>query len=302
MPTSVGTTSHYTYPAGRSRAEFRRMVAKVFGHWSGTATGSGSTTTLPDTRLSRYVDDHFIGVQCWVKWKATSAAGYTAYVTDFVSLTGLLTFTPALGAAVASGDAYELFRYVTKDDIEDALNEVCKGGQAIHTLTPTTDQSLDYDISAIGTLHRPSQILGVMYRSLGDTGTIPVAIRGYTIQENAGVLTLRLPWAPNTSDTVWVVYEIGEQGMVHDDDMTTLPADLVRARAVVWLLDTMLVDQDEQGMAKFGTLARYWRDVRKEAEQALPRPARTSIANSWGVNTTSDQPFDAQGLVTRYAT
>lgn len=279
------------------------MVAKVFGHWTGAATGSGSTTTLPDTRLSRYADDHFIGVQCWVKWKASSAAGYSAFVTDFVSSTGLLTFTPAMGAAVASGDAYELFRYVTKDDIEDALNEVCKGGQAIHSLTPTTDQSLDYAISDISTLHRPSQVLGVMVRALADTTIMPAPVRNWHIEDNAGVLTLRLPSAPNSTDSVWLVYEVGENGLMHDDDMTTLPADLVRARAVVWLLDTMLVDQDEQGMAKFGTLARYWRDVRKEAEQALPRPARTSIAHSWGVTETdNDQPFTAQGLVQRYAT
>jgi hypothetical protein len=279
------------------------MIAKVFGHWEGKATGSGSTTTLPDTRLSRYADDFFIGAQCWVKWKATSAPGYTAYVTDFVSSTGLLTFAPAMGAAVASADAYELFRYVTKDDIEDALNEVCKGGQAYHKLTVNTDQSLAYAISDIGTLHRPSQVLGVLRYALDDNTLLPQPVRGYSLEDNSGVLTLRLPFAPNSNDGIWLVYEVGELGMAHDDDMTTLPADVVRARAVVWLLDTMLVDQDEQGMAKFGTLARYWRDVRKETEQALPRPARTSIAYGWGETVTAnDQPFAAQGLVQRYAT
>jgi hypothetical protein len=295
-------TRHYQYPSGRSRGELRRMVAKVFGHWQGQATSNGTTATLIDTRLSRFADDYFVGAQCWIKWKASSAPGYTAYVTGFVGSTGTLTFAPAMGAATASGDAYELFRYVTKDDIEDALNEVCKGGTAYHQLTPNTDGSLAYTISKIGTLHRPSQVLDVLRYALGDDTQTPQSVRGYRIEDNEGVLTLRLPWALNTSDALWLVYEVGELGMMHDDDMTTLSADVVRARAVCWIIDTLLMDQDEQGMAKFGTLARYWQDKRKDAEQALPRPAVATVMNQWATTPTGDeQPWAALGIISRFA-
>jgi hypothetical protein len=303
MPTSVGTNQSYTYPSGRSRSELRTLVAKVFGHWTGSATGNGSTTTLPDTRLSRFADDYFIGTEVWVKWKSASAAGYTSFVTDFVAATGTLTFAPAMGAAVASGDAYEVFRYVTKEEIDDALAEVCKGGTAWKALTPNTDDHLDYSLNNINTLFRPSQVLEVVRLRLADQTLMPARIHGWSLEDNAGLLTLRLPSAPDTTDSLWLVYEIGEQGLQHDDDKTGLPADLVRPRAVLWLLENMLVDQDEQGLAKYGQLARYWRERLKEAESAMARTPGWAVIHQWTEDSSGPDPlWSALGLVERYAT
>lgn len=302
MTTTTGILTGAYWPAGRSRGELRTLIARVFGHHIGTATSDGTTTTLNDTRLSRYADDFFVGAQVWVKWKPTSAAGYTAYVTDFASSTGTLTFTPAMDAATESGDAYEIFRYVTKDDIEIALNEVCKGGLARHDLTVNTDGSLSYSLNAIAGLHRPSQLVQVWRHRLGDETTLPQVMTGWRLENNRGELTLWLPWAPDTSDALWIVYEMGELGFAHDDDKTSMPVDVIKARAVLWLLGEMLIGQDEQGLAKFGQLTRYWRERLMEAEQALPRPRRMVVQHQWSATATaSEQPFGALGVVQRYA-
>lgn len=302
MPTSAATTVGYHYPAGRSRAELRTLIARAFGgFWRGKATGNGSTTTLLDSRLTRYANDFWIGAQIWVEYKSASAAGYVSYVTDFVAASGTLTFAPAMSQATATGDDYQLFRYVTKEEIEDALNEVCKGGTAHHQLTPNTDLDLDYSLNDISTLHRPAQVLGVYRQSGADDDAQPVPVHHWTLENNAGLLTLRLPYAPTSDDEVWVVYEIGEGGLVHDDDRTTLPADVVRARAVVWLLENMLINQDEQGLAKYGQLLRYWQEQKQIVEQALPRPARFARTYPWSdPGQATDQPWAAAGLQDKY--
>lgn len=301
MATASATQVSYHYPAGRSLAELRAIVARAFGYNEGKATANGTTTTLVDTRLSRFSNDFFVGAQVWVKYKSTSATGYTAYVTDFVSATGTLTFAPALEAATATDDAYAIFRFVTKEEIEDALNEVCRGGQAMHTLTLQTDNDLNYSLNDVPSLHRPSQVLSVLRHQMADDNLQPVPMEGWTIEENAGLLTLRLPYAPFSTDAVYVVYEIGEGGLTTDDTRTTLPPNVVRLRAVVYLMENLLTDQDATGMEKWGQLLRYWRERLAEAEAALQRAPRKAVYYHWGeLARTVDPLLSAFGIEERF--
>lgn len=301
MPTLTGVRNIWSYPAGRSRRELRELVARVFGWWRGQATG-GSTTTIVDNRLaSRYADDYWIGAQAWLETKANAPAGYASWVSDFVASTGTLTVGPAFTAAAASGDYYQLFRYRSKDDIDDALNEVCKGGLAHHPLRPNANLHLDYRVDNVAGLLRAEQIMGVMRHDLADHTLMPIEMLGWRIEEDQGVLTLRLPYAPNTTDGLWIVFEIGEGGMVNDDTRTTVPADLIRVRAVVHLMQTMLADQDTQGMEKWGQQLRYWDEQLKREEAAYQRPARRARMYRWqAVSTNLEQPWAAYGLRDRF--
>lgn len=87
-----------------------------------TATG-GSTTTLVDTARGE-ADDFWSNSWLFISDTTDDAApkGEEALVTDFSAATDTLTFTPAMTAAVGSGDTYELRRYFTAAMIHEAIN------------------------------------------------------------------------------------------------------------------------------------------------------------------------------------
>lgn len=92
-----------------------RVYLKDF--WAGTATSSGSTTTIVDnTRFEE--DDYFNSLP----YCEIYIEGSTRRVTDFDSTTGTITFTPALPAATETGDAYEIHSRYKRAEIKDALN------------------------------------------------------------------------------------------------------------------------------------------------------------------------------------
>ncbi len=303
MTTSSAASAAYYYPVGRSRRELREIVARAFGWWRGRATSTGATTYVDDTRLVRFHDDYWIGAQLWLETQSGAPDGYVSYVTDFASATGRLTFAPAVAIPSASGDYYQLFRHVTKEEIDDALNEVCRGGQGVYDLTPNTDMTLDYSLNPIETLHRPSQVVAVVRQSLNDDDNVPTKIDGWHIEDNHGLLTLWLPYAPLTTDGLQVIYEIGELGLVTDDAKTTLSPALVKARTLVYLMENILADQDATGLEKWGQLIRYWRERMGEIEKAIPRPAGKVLYYPWGETTTTADPLlAAYGIEERYAT
>ncbi len=298
--TTTATRTIWSYPAGRTRRELRELVAKVFGWQSGTATG-GSTTTVVDSSLARYADDYWIGASLWLAAKANAPGGYTSWVTDFVSSSGTLTVSPAFADACAAGDAYQLFRYVSKEQIDDAINEVAKGGYAHHHLTPNADLSLMYEINAAPNLMRVEQVMTVWRLSLNDSSLRPVEVKGWQVEEDQGVLTLRLPYAPPADDDLWLVYQIGEGGLISDDTRTTVPADLIRARAVVFLLQNILVDQDAQGLEKWGQQLRYWSEELGRVERLYQLPMRRVRVYDWREVERLEQPWASYGLRDRFA-
>ena len=79
----------------------------------GTATGSGSTTTLVDSSLTTVIggnDDH---IGKWIVFTSGSNDGDIARVTDYVASSTTLTFVAdagvSVGTSTASSDTYELW-------------------------------------------------------------------------------------------------------------------------------------------------------------------------------------------------
>ena len=99
---------------GRTRKEIRQSIGYNLGAMHiGTATGSGSTTTIVDTSLTTVIggnDDH---IGKWIVFTSGSNDGDVARVTDYVASTTTLTFAASAGVTVsantAANDTYELW-------------------------------------------------------------------------------------------------------------------------------------------------------------------------------------------------
>lgn len=99
---------------GRTRKEIRQSIGYNLGAMHiGTATGSGSTTTIVDASLTTVIggnDDH---IGKWIVFTSGSNDGDVARVTDYVASTTTLTFAASAGVTVgtstASSDTYELW-------------------------------------------------------------------------------------------------------------------------------------------------------------------------------------------------
>ena len=99
---------------GRTRKEIRQSIGYNLGAMHiGTATGSGSTTTIVDASLTTVIggnDDH---IGKWIVFTSGSNDGDIARVTDYVASTTTLTFAASAGVTVgtstASSDTYELW-------------------------------------------------------------------------------------------------------------------------------------------------------------------------------------------------
>lgn len=262
---------------GFTKAAYRESIARVFGLHSDTATG-GSTTTIVDSKLSRYPDDHFNGTQVYIKTAGSAAPqGETAWVTDFASATGTLTVSPALTADVEAGDTYQVYFRFSKGDIDDALGSACAGYEVATSLTPQTS-SLDYYVTDATLLLRRSQIIGVWLRRHSDLETFPVEVRGWQLEEAEGQLTFRMPYTLNEDDDLWLIYYASEH-TIGDNDTISLPLALVRARAVVYLLETKLNNTTDRDW--YGTQLRYWGEKLAQEERKLPRPSIKAKSLDW---------------------
>lgn len=260
--------------SGLSRGDLREDIARVFGFLKSTAS-AGATTTLTDATLTRFPNDYFIGAQVWIS-EADGAApeDETSFGTDFVKSTGVLTFAPAMTAAVASGDHYHIYMIVTKDDIDEAIAMASQGADASYVLTVDTT-TLDYDLTYVSGLRDARQVRAVWLRSADDTLVQPTRINGWQIEDNFGQLTLRLPYAPNSNDALWIEYQLDETGMTDDAMRCNLPSRLVKARAMVHLLEILMMGQDASGREKYGQMLRYWNDEKtKEDARWQPKPGK----------------------------
>lgn len=262
---------------GFTRTQYREAVAQIFGLHTAAATG-GSTTTVVDSKLSRFADDYFNGLQVYIKAAGGAApAGETAWVTDFVSSTGTLTISPALTAAVESGDTYQIYFRVTKDDIDEVLNTACAGYEVATSLTPK-DNSLDYYITAAPLLLRRGQIIGVWARVNNDVQNRPQQVLGWHLEEAEGQLVLRMPWTMNTSDALWLVYYAAEHTVAETDTMN-LPVALVRARCAVHLLENKLNNSTDRDW--HGTQIRYWAEKLRVEEGKMQRAIKRTRLQNW---------------------
>lgn len=264
---------------GITRVQYREAVARVFGLHHSKAT-NGSASTIVDSTLSRFADDWFNGTNAYIRSAGGNAPETeTAWVTDFVSATGTLTIAPALTTNVEPGDVYQVYFRVSKQDIDDALDLSCSGYEVATTLTPKTD-SLDYYITGAPLLIRRNQINGVWYREHGDLGTLPVEIQGWQVEEAENQLTLRLPETLNSDDVVWLTYYAGEVSLT-DSTTLSLPVALVRARAVVYLLENRLNNTTDRDW--YGTQVRYWTEKLAQEERKMQRVAKKARAQTWDI-------------------
>lgn len=96
----------------------------------GTATGGSTTTIVDTTRLksSQYSDDSWTGGYARISYDAGGAAaapeGELSPITTYAASTGTVTFNPAMTAAPASGDIYQLFRQPHPQDVLDHLDTI----------------------------------------------------------------------------------------------------------------------------------------------------------------------------------
>ena len=114
---------------GRTRKQLRQSIGYNLGVMRiGTATGSGSTTTLVDSSLTTVIggnDDH---IGKWIVFTSGNNDGDIARVTDYVASTTTLTFVAdagvTVGTSTASSDTYELWDMdYSPSMIHDMINQ-----------------------------------------------------------------------------------------------------------------------------------------------------------------------------------
>jgi hypothetical protein len=285
---------------GWTRAEMREEVAQTFGliESIATATPATSLAEIIDTKASRYSDDYFKGWSVYLKTCGAHAApeGEESTVVGFVASTGTFTVSPAFTAMTASGDTYQLYRYVTKTAIDNALANSAAGGQQKNILTASIS-TLDYDLSGVSGLRDENQIESVWVRRFGQVIRSPFQVQDYQIEDAGGMLTLRLPYRLNPSDQLWVIWTVGENFISADADRINIPFNLIFCRTMVELLGNMLFAQDESGMNKWGLLLREYKDRLTKAERAYQLPAGRVRRHVWEGDESVDNARIALGLV-----
>jgi hypothetical protein len=265
-----------------SRRQLCDEIGRVFRMYAGTTTSSGGMETLVDATLRRYDSAYWVGAQVYIIDAGTGGPNEaTSWVTAFDRTTGTITVDPPLWAWVGEGTIYRLYRWVTKEEIDAALAEAVRGLEVATSLNPKTD-SLDYYLDGAPGLSRRSQVIGVYVRPHASLRQAPLRLAHWDVEEAEGLLTLRLPFTLNADDQLWITYAADE--LYFDDPAhleINLPKQLVIARAAVYLLRHLLVDQDASGQERFGQLLRYYEDVLNREEARYQRPARRAIVPDW---------------------
>ena len=166
-----------------------------------TATG-GSTTTLIDTARGE-ADDFWNNSWVYISDTTDNAApiGQEALCTDFAAATDTLTFTPAMTAAVGSGDTYELRRYFSATSINGEINNVLEEMQVhfpVLTEDETTVVQTDiYDYTLDSTI-QDVQRIDLLHHDVRDTGVAT------DLHSGAGVVDTDKSWTVNE----WAGYEV----------------------------------------------------------------------------------------------
>ena len=271
---------------GTSLRELRQQVGDYFGRVRSTATG-GSTTTVADT-VQVYEADYFNGAYVLIDQADGEAPeGAVGRITDY-SAGGTITCTN-LGAAVAAGDTYEVYRRISPAVIDQAINDIAKGEPTILTLTPNTE-GYDYTIVADGLVRR-DQIQAVWWRASSASYDKPVELRHWRADQDGQEITLWIDYVLADDAMLWIEYLAGPGGLTSPGTRTLLPPSYVRAAAIVRLLENMLMQQDEAGTQRIGTLLRDARDrLQQEVGQLQRLPAKARTTN-WKVrNRSSVEP------------
>ena len=171
---------------GRTRKELRQSIGYNLGAMRlGSATDTGSTTTIIDASLTTVIggnDDH---IGKWIVFTSDGNDGDIARVTDYVASSTTLTFAAdagvAIGTTTASGHTYELWDMdYSPSMIHDMINqavinatghvydpvESVAGGEGSTTLHSDGKQ-LQFDIPS-----GFSMVQDIYYRDKADSTTL----------------------------------------------------------------------------------------------------------------------------------
>ena len=164
---------------GRTRKELRQSIGYNLGAMRlGSATDTGSTTTIIDASLTTVIggnDDH---IGKWIVFTSGNNDGDIARVTDYVASSTTLTFAAdagvAIGTTTASGHTYELWDMdYSPSMIHDMINQAVINATG-HVYDPvekldlhTDGNQLRFDIPS-----GLSMIQDIYYRDKVDSTTI----------------------------------------------------------------------------------------------------------------------------------
>lgn len=260
--------------AGFTRLQIREHIARFFGSHFGTVV-SATTTSITDDVLPRYADNYFLGSQVWIQEQ-------TAFVTDFDSASGTLTFSPALTFTPSAGDTYRVFRVFTEDEINWAISGALAGAEIATSIVPDTE-ALDYNLYAAPGLRRAAQMRSVWVREHNRTDSLPRQVVGWQMEDADTLLTLRLPYRLNADDGFWIVYELEawDMELTDDCDLTNIPMEVLISRSMVHLLASRLAGSNGDNLSHWGQQLQYWRERKDRAEIAWRRQASKREPLRW---------------------
>lgn len=92
------------------------------------------------------------------------------------------------------------------------------------------------------------------------------------------------------SALLWIEYLAGPGGLTSPGSRTLLPPSYVRAAAIVRLLENMLMQQDEAGTQRIGTLLRDARDTLQRETVRLGRQPAKAKTTTWKTQQSFTEP------------
>jgi RHS repeat-associated protein len=138
---ALGRTTKMTDPDGNSTIyaydDANLAVRTYTGRTvSGTATSTGSTTTLLDTNLPATVNDYYVGYTLTIT--AGTDSGHAATVTAYNASTHTLTFTSAFPSATTSSSVYVLWQQTGPTQISRTYLPAANSGGFVYTESMTS--------------------------------------------------------------------------------------------------------------------------------------------------------------------
>lgn len=152
MPITVPASETTATSKGITRNNLMKRILRESGLGDyGTATG-GSTTTIVDTtklKSSQFSDDEWVDGWARISKDAGGAAAApeaeVSPITAYAPSTGTVTFNPAMTAAVASGDEYELWKFPSPRTVIDIIDQCLKNDIYIPYWSPLSEVP-DFDM------------------------------------------------------------------------------------------------------------------------------------------------------------
>lgn len=235
-----------------------REVQDVAG---GTATG-GSTSTLVDTALETFPDDHFNNGRLWIL--SGTHAGKVFTVTDFTSSTGTVTFATVTGA-IAAGVRYAIARASYPwDQVVSAIERALES-----TWVTGTDSTLEGDGETLE-FTLPAGVYDIKRVEFEDTA---VANSGRTVsshwkETSTGKLRYDYGYAPRDGDTIHIHYRAAHAALT---DYTVTISNEINIEWLKWAATRELL---WWGVSMYGQQVEYRIEERMNKALAMMQGKR----------------------------